>query len=58
MYKLYEEIIDEIKKTNMCDICLSENNISVQKLGLSELENMIKNFKRIRASKLTLIQKK
>lgn len=42
----------------MCDVCLSENNISVQKLGLNELENNIKNFKRIKSTKLNLTQKK
>lgn len=42
----------------MCDVCLNEDNISVQKLGLNEMENIIKNFKRARAGKLTMAQKK
>lgn len=42
----------------MCDVCLSEENISVQKLGLAELESQIKNFKRVRSGKLNLAQKK
>jgi len=58
LYKLYDEVIDEIKKFNMCDVCLSEENISVQKLGLAELETQIKNFKRARSGKLNVAQKK
>lgn len=58
LFKLYEDIINQIKKINLCDVCLGEENISVQKLGLSELENMIKNYRRISAGKLTVVQKK
>jgi len=43
---------------NLCDICLSEDNISVQKLGLTDMENMVKNYRRISAGKLSLVQKK
>lgn len=42
----------------MCDICLHGNNISVQKLGLADMEVMIRNFRRARTGKLTLEQKK
>lgn len=42
----------------MCDVCLNQNNVTVQKLGLPEFENSIKAFKRAKASKLTLLQKK
>lgn len=42
----------------MCDVCLSENNISVQKLGLQDLEAGIKNYRRARMGKLSLVQKK
>lgn len=42
----------------MCDVCLSEGNIPIQKLGLLDLENSIKKFKKAQTGKLTLIQKK
>lgn len=42
----------------MCDVCLSEGNIPIQKLGLQDLENSIKKFKKAQTGKLTLIQKK
>ena len=58
MYKLYEEIIDEIKKTNMCDICLAEDNISVQKLALADMENTIRNCKKAKTGKLAVAVKK
>lgn len=36
LFNLYEQIIDEIKQINMCDICLKQENISVQKLAMGE----------------------
>lgn len=42
----------------MCEICISENNISVQKLGLADMENTIKTCKRARTGKLAINQKK
>lgn len=42
----------------MCEICLSENNISVQKLGLADLESTIKNCKKAKLGKLSVAQKK
>lgn len=42
----------------MCDVCLHEDNISVQKLGLADLENIIRNYKKARAGKLSMAQKK
>lgn len=42
----------------MCDICLAEDNISVQKLALPDMENAIRNCKKAKTGKLTVAIKK
>lgn len=58
LFNLYEQIINEIKQINLCDICLGQENISVQKLGMPEFEAMLKNCRKAVAGSLPLEQKK
>lgn len=44
LFHLYEDIYNDIKQINLCDICLRQMNVTSHELGLSEFEHRIKQF--------------
>lgn len=46
LFSLYEQIYDDIKQINLCDVCLQQKNISTIELGLNEFDGRVKMYQK------------